>query len=116
MQKFGERLRVAMLASGITTSAQLATRCTRHIEGGLSRQTAAKWLKMDRAELAAEWLFPLADCLKVRARWLATGKGQLAGVSDEHWRRIGDIVAALSAKSSSHVENWLTEGEQMAQK
>lgn len=101
---FGERLRAAMLAAGIGTPAQLAKRCGNRF----TRQTAARWLEMDTAELSSELLVVVSECLNTRATWLVTGKG---GAAREHAMRALAIVDRLDPDTA---ERWLKMGERMA--
>lgn len=73
METFGERLRVAMGANGLRTAAALSNEC----RGKISRQQARHWLKKERANVEAETLMAVADCLHVRLHWLINGKGPM---------------------------------------
>lgn len=94
----------AMLAAGITTPAQLAERSN----GKFTRQTAARWLKMDRAELSGELLCVLSEILNARMWWLVTGTGG-AGRAN-----VSRALAILDRLDEDKRERWLKAGERMA--
>jgi transcriptional regulator with XRE-family HTH domain len=104
MEGFGERLRDAMLAAGIETPGELAKKC------GVSRQTAQSWLAMREPLLRGTYLLKVADCLKVRMRWLSTGRGPVP-ISPE-LDELTTIAAHLSPES---LAEWKEIGRKMAE-
>lgn len=99
-----------MMAAGVFTPAQLVERCRPKFTDKLrfTRQTAARWLKMDTAELSMELGVLVAECLGARITWLVTGKG---AASREH---IDRALAVLDRLDDEHAEKWLKAGERMA--
>lgn len=67
---FSERLKKACDHSGIGWSQTAIGRAL-----GVSKQTAERW--MGDGKPSADTLFAVADKLKVDARWLATGEGEM---------------------------------------
>lgn len=71
MTTFGNRLRAAMLAAGITETDTLARRV------GVSPQVIRKWLRDRCPHLSAENIVSLSEVLNVRVLWLAKGRGPI---------------------------------------
>lgn len=66
MGTFGERLRDAMISSGVGV-ATMARKC------GVSRQTVARWFRMKTADLSGTHLLIAAELVSMRPRWLGLG-------------------------------------------
>ena len=71
MITFGERLKAAMLASGVTETEVLAKRV------GVSPQVVRKWLRSENPNLSAENIVSLSEALNIRVLWLARGRGPI---------------------------------------
>lgn len=67
MDTFGERLRDAMIAQGVSVSA-----LARHMD--VSRVTIQTWRHLHEPTMSANHFMIMCDSLHVRARWLAFGK------------------------------------------
>lgn len=106
MTTFGERLRAAGLAAGMSTPAHFAKRC------GIPVRMAERWLKLEKApHMSAERLFFICDCMKVRPRWLHSGDGMPERVT-------GDIQAMaalviLHRLPSTKTAYWLEQGRKL---
>ena len=71
MITFGNRLRAAMMAAGISETEVLARRV------GVSPQVIRKWLRDVKPHLSAENIVSLSEILNVRVLWLANGRGPI---------------------------------------
>jgi transcriptional regulator with XRE-family HTH domain len=105
---FGERLRDAMLAAGISTPMQLAKSC------GVSRQTAAKWLKMREAHVSAIYMLKISECLHVRMRWLIEGKGVAGWGLHAKEDELETALMILERLPPERLREWLACGEKLA--
>jgi transcriptional regulator with XRE-family HTH domain len=71
MSKFGERLKGAMLAAGLTDTAVLAEKIN------VSPQIIRKWLRSRTPNLSAGNIVSLSEALNVRVLWLANARGPI---------------------------------------
>jgi hypothetical protein len=72
MQSFGERLKIAMVASGHRSPADLAREITKR-GFPVSRQSVGAWLKMKRPKLDTEHFLIACEIVGYRPRWIAFG-------------------------------------------
>lgn len=107
-ERFGDRLRAAMLAAGYSRPTQLAKAC------GVSRQTAAKWLDLAEANVSALYLFKIATCLHVRMTWLITGQGVARWGLHAREEDLEKALEILEHLPADKLKDWLDCGEKMA--
>ncbi len=108
MNTFGDRVRGAMFAAGMSTPAQLGKAC------GASRQVVTTWLTMKEAHLSALHLYSLAQCLNVRMRWLVDGKGISSWSLYGKEPALERAALLLERLSAIKTRRWLEAGERMA--
>ena len=73
MSTFGERLRAALLANGVTTLPEQVAFPVRTAK--IDRREAKRWLEMREARVPAMCLAPVTHALNFRMYWFCTGEG-----------------------------------------